>query len=130
MATSTSATSASRGYRLLGVHTGLYSSRNIQNLTTLRLRGDFNPSAATFGFYSTLIMCGVPLRLWGDVRQCVYSECVGATPLLGCRPIKVRVLSLYICTTSPIQSYTYVYHYIIHQFKLCKTEPAKSPSHS
>jgi hypothetical protein len=35
--TSTSATKASRGYRLLGAHTGLYSSRNIRTLTTLRL---------------------------------------------------------------------------------------------
>jgi hypothetical protein len=39
-ATSTSATSASRGYRPLEVHTGPYSSRNIRTLTTLRLRGD------------------------------------------------------------------------------------------
>jgi hypothetical protein len=37
--TLTSATSASRGYRLLEVHTGLYSSRNIRTLTTLLLRG-------------------------------------------------------------------------------------------
>jgi hypothetical protein len=66
--TSTSATSVSRGYRLLGVHTGLYSSRNIRILTTTRLRGDFNPSAPTFGFYSSLIVCGAPLRLSEDVR--------------------------------------------------------------
>jgi hypothetical protein len=59
--TSTSATSASRGYRLLGVHNSLYSSRNIRTLTTLRLLGDINPSAPTFGFYSSLIMCGAPV---------------------------------------------------------------------
>jgi hypothetical protein len=61
MATSTSVTSASKGYRLLGVHTSLYSNRNIRTLTTLRVRGDFNPSAPTFGFYSNLIMCGAPV---------------------------------------------------------------------
>jgi hypothetical protein len=88
--TSTSATSVSRGYRLLGVHTGLYSSRNIRILTTTRLRGDFNPSAPTFGFYSSLIVCGAPLRVSEDVR-------LWGAPLLGCRPIRVRVKSLYIC---------------------------------
>jgi hypothetical protein len=56
--TSTSATSASRGYRLLAAHTGLYSSLNFRTITTLRLRGDFNPSAPTFGIYSSLIVCG------------------------------------------------------------------------
>jgi hypothetical protein len=35
MTTSTLATLTSRGYRLLGVHTGLYSSRNIRTLMTL-----------------------------------------------------------------------------------------------
>jgi hypothetical protein len=43
------------------VHTSLYSNRNIRTLTTLRVRGDFNPSAPTFGFYSNLIMCGAPV---------------------------------------------------------------------
>jgi hypothetical protein len=55
-ATSTLATLASRGYRLLEVHTSLYSSRNIRTLTTLRLREDLNPSAPIFGFYSSLIV--------------------------------------------------------------------------
>jgi hypothetical protein len=62
--TSTSGTSASRGYCVLGVHTDLYSSHNIRTLTTLRLRGgggDFNPSAPTFGFYTILIVCGSPV---------------------------------------------------------------------
>jgi hypothetical protein len=63
--TSTSATSASRGYRLLGAHTDLYSSRNIRTITTLRLRGDFNPSAPTFGLYSSLIVCGAPVATAG-----------------------------------------------------------------
>jgi hypothetical protein len=63
--TSTSATSASRGYRLLGAHTGLYSSRHIHTITTLRLRGDFNPSAPTFGLYSSLIVCGAPVATAG-----------------------------------------------------------------
>jgi hypothetical protein len=65
--TSTSATSTSRGSRLLGAHTGLYSSRNIRAITTLRLRGDFNPSAPTFGLYSSLIVCGAPVA---SVRGC------------------------------------------------------------
>jgi hypothetical protein len=70
-ATSTSATSASRGYRLLGVHTGLYSSHNIRTLTALRLRGDLNMSAPTFGFYSNLIVCGAPVAIaGGGVRLC------------------------------------------------------------
>jgi hypothetical protein len=63
--TSTSATSPSRGYRLLGAHTGLYSSHNIRTITTLRLRGDFNPSARTFGLYSSLIVCGAPVATAG-----------------------------------------------------------------
>jgi hypothetical protein len=66
--TSTSTTSASRGYHLLKVHTGLYSNRSIRTLTTLRLQGDINPSAPTFGFYSSIIVCGASLRLQGDVR--------------------------------------------------------------
>jgi hypothetical protein len=65
LTTSTSATSTSRGYRLLGAHTGLYSSRNIRTITTLRLRGDFNPSAPTFGLYSSLIVCGAPVATAG-----------------------------------------------------------------
>jgi hypothetical protein len=64
-ATSTSATSASRGYCLFGAHTGLYSSHNIRTITTLRLRGDFNPSAPTFGLYSSLIVCGAPVTTAG-----------------------------------------------------------------
>jgi hypothetical protein len=60
-ATSTSANSASRGYSLLGIHTGLFSSRNICTLTTLRLWGDFNLSAPTFGLYYSLIVCGAPV---------------------------------------------------------------------
>jgi hypothetical protein len=63
--TSTSATSAFRGYRLLGAHTGHYFSRNIRTITTLRLRGDFNPSAPTFGLYSSLIVCGAPVATAG-----------------------------------------------------------------
>jgi hypothetical protein len=96
---STSATSASTGYRLLGAYTGLYSSRNIRTITTLRLRGDFNPSAPTFGLYSSLIVCGAPVATAGDVRLCV-SVC-GPASLLGCRPIRVRVscVSIY-CSPS------------------------------
>jgi hypothetical protein len=45
--TSTSATSASRGYRLLGAHTGPYSSRNIRTITMLRL-GGFQPVGSYF----------------------------------------------------------------------------------
>jgi hypothetical protein len=88
--TSTSATSASRDYRLFGVHTGLYSSCNIRTLTTLRVRGDINPSVPSFGFYSSLIMCGVPVATAG-VLDCVWR----GTPLFCCRPIMVRVLCLY-----------------------------------
>jgi hypothetical protein len=72
-ATSTSANSASRGYRLLRIHIGLFSSRNIRTLTALRLRGDFNPSAPTFGLYSSLIVCGAPVVTSGDVNLCVWA---------------------------------------------------------
>jgi hypothetical protein len=72
-ATSTSANSASGGYRLLRIHTGLFSSRNIRTLTTLRLRGDFNPSAPTFGLYSSLIVCSAPVVTAGDVNLCVWA---------------------------------------------------------
>jgi hypothetical protein len=92
--TSTSATSASRGYHLLGAHTGLFSSRNIRTITTLQLRGISTrrllPSASTL-----VSSCVVPpLQLRGDVRLCV-CECVWAAPLLGYRPIRVRIESIY-----------------------------------
>jgi hypothetical protein len=104
---STSTTSASRGYRLLEAHTGLYSSRNIHAITTLRLRGISTrrllPSAST-----PVSSCVVPpLRLWGDVRMCV-SVC-GPAPLLSCRPIRVRVESIY-CTPSPINTTTSLFY--------------------
>jgi hypothetical protein len=82
-ATSTSATSTSWGYRLLGVHIGLYSSRNIRTLTTLRLRGNFNPSAST-----PVSSCVVPPLQLRGMLDCVC----GSAPLLGCRPIRVRVM--------------------------------------
>jgi hypothetical protein len=96
-ATSTSANSASRGYRLLGIHTDLFSNRNIRTITTLRLQGDFNPSAPTFGIYSSLIVCGAPLRLRG-VRLCV---CVGRHHCWAASPLGLGFhVSLYIVTPS------------------------------
>ena len=84
MAISTSATSTSWGYRLIEVHTGLYSNRNIRTLKTLRLQGDINTSAPTFGFYSSLIVCGAPVATVGGVRLCVRvgrHHCWAAGPL-------------------------------------------------
>jgi hypothetical protein len=104
--TSTSATSGSRGYHLLGAHIGLYSSRNICTITTLRLRGDFNPSAPTFSLYSSFIVCGAPVATAGDVRMRVC----GPAPLLGCRLIRVRVESIY-CTHSLCNT---IVHYSTH----------------
>jgi hypothetical protein len=102
--TSTSANSASKGYCLLRVHTGLYSSSNIRTLTTLRLRGrgDFNPSAPTFGFYYSLIVCGAPLRLRGDVRLCVgRHHCWDVGPLgLGSCPMSLYIVPHLLCNTS------------------------------
>jgi hypothetical protein len=46
-----------------------------------RLRGDFNPLAPTFGLYSSLIVCGAPLRLPG-ILDCV-CECVWASTTVG-----------------------------------------------
>jgi hypothetical protein len=63
-----------QGLLLLEVHTGLYSSRNIHTLTTLRLRGNFSPSAPTVGFYSSLIVCGVPVVTAGEVLKYNISE--------------------------------------------------------
>jgi hypothetical protein len=90
-ATSTSATSASRGYHLLGVHTGLFSSRNIRTLTMLRLRGDFNPSTSTFSLYSSLIMCGALVATTGGC----YTVCVGRHHCWVVGPLGLG-LSLYI----------------------------------
>jgi hypothetical protein len=56
--TSTSANSASRGYHLLGVHTGLYSSRNIRTLMTLRLwGGGFQPVGSYLRLLFQSIYC-------------------------------------------------------------------------
>jgi hypothetical protein len=68
--TSTSANSASKGYRLLRIHTGLFSNRTIRTLTTLRLRGNLNPSAPTFGLYSSLIVW-CPRCDYGGMLDCV-----------------------------------------------------------
>jgi hypothetical protein len=57
--TLTSAISGSRVYHLHRVHTSVYSSRNTRTFTTLRLRGDFNPSASTL--VSSCVVS--PLRL-------------------------------------------------------------------
>jgi hypothetical protein len=38
------------------------------------------------------------------VLDCVYVCVCGPAPLWGCRPIRVRVQSLYICTPSPINT--------------------------
>jgi hypothetical protein len=71
-------TSASRGYRLLGVHTGLYCSRNIRTLTTLRLWGISTyrllPSAST-----PVSSCAVPPSRLRGMLECVC----GPTPLLS-----------------------------------------------
>jgi hypothetical protein len=61
LGTSPSTTSASSGYHLHGVHTILYSSRNINTIMTMRLWRDFNPSTPTFGLYSSLIVCGASI---------------------------------------------------------------------
>jgi hypothetical protein len=94
--TSTSATSASRGYRLLGAHTGLCSNRNIRTLTTLRLRG--GGGCQPVGHYLWLLLQSH--RVWCPRCDCgglLDSVCVsGPAPLLGCRLIRVRVVSLYI----------------------------------
>jgi hypothetical protein len=73
------------GYRLLGAHTGLYSSRNIRTITTLQLRGDFNPSTPTFGLYSSLIVCGAPVASAGGGGGVLdyVCECVWAGTTVG-----------------------------------------------
>jgi hypothetical protein len=89
--TSTSATSASRGYRLFGAHTGLYSSRNIRTIMTLRLRGGFQPVGSYLRplLQSHRVWC--PRCDCGGMLDYVCVSVCGSTPLLGCRPIRVRV---------------------------------------
>jgi hypothetical protein len=58
--TSTSATSATRGYHLHVVLGGFYSSYNIRAITTLQLRGDVSSSDFTFDLFSSLTVCGAP----------------------------------------------------------------------
>jgi hypothetical protein len=48
----------------------------------LRLRGRFNPSAPTFGFYSSLIMCGAPVATAG-VLDTVYVLYMCADTTVG-----------------------------------------------
>jgi hypothetical protein len=58
--TSTSATSATRGYHLHVVLTGFYSSHSIYAITTLQLRGDVSSSDFTFDLFSNLTVCSTP----------------------------------------------------------------------
>jgi hypothetical protein len=61
MATTTSTlTSAIRGYHLHVVLTGFYSSHSIRAITTLQLRGDVSSSDFTFDLFSSLTVCGAP----------------------------------------------------------------------
>jgi hypothetical protein len=60
MITSTSATSASKGYHLHVVLAGFYSSHSIRTITTLQLRGDVSSSDSTFDLFSSLTVCGAP----------------------------------------------------------------------
>jgi hypothetical protein len=47
--------------------------------------------APTFGLYSSLIVCGAPVATAGGMLDSVCVRVCGPTPLLGCRPIRVRV---------------------------------------
>ena len=58
--TSTSATSATRGYHLHVVLAGFYSSHSIRAITTLQLRRDVSSSDFTFDLFSSLTICGAP----------------------------------------------------------------------
>jgi hypothetical protein len=69
MATTTStSTSATRGYHLHVVLAGFYSSHSIRAITTLQLRGDVSSSDFTFDLFSSLTVCGAPAVTAGDVR--------------------------------------------------------------
>jgi hypothetical protein len=65
MTTSTSATSASKGYHLHVVLAGFYSSHSIRAITTLQLRGDISSSDSTFELFSSLTICGAPIVTTG-----------------------------------------------------------------
>jgi hypothetical protein len=58
--TSTSATSATRGYHLHVVLAGFYSSHSIRVIMTLQLRGDVSSSDFTFDLFYSLTVCGAP----------------------------------------------------------------------
>jgi hypothetical protein len=61
MATTTSTpTSATRGYHLHVVLAGFYSSYSIRAIMTLQLRGDVSSSDFTFDLFSSLTGCGAP----------------------------------------------------------------------
>jgi hypothetical protein len=66
--TSTSATSATRGYHLYVVLVGFYSTHSIRAITTLQLQGDVSSLDFTFDLFSSLIVCGAPAVTAGDVR--------------------------------------------------------------
>jgi hypothetical protein len=77
--------------RCLGVHAGLFSSHNIRTITTLRLRG-ISTRRLLSSASTPVSSCVVPRCDCGRMLDCVC----GPAPLLGCGPIRVRVVSLYI----------------------------------
>jgi hypothetical protein len=69
------------------------------------------PSAST-----PVSSCVVPpLRLRGNVRLCVCVSVCGPKPLLGCRPIRVRVKSIYI--VSHLLSIHHPLHFYINRYR-------------
>jgi hypothetical protein len=59
-------------------------------------------------------MVALPTYQFININISIYS------PLSSIKNFKIEYLNLHTI---------YIYHYIIHQFKLCKTDPTKSPLH-
>jgi hypothetical protein len=67
--TTSTSTSAIRGYHLHVVLAGFYSSHSIRVITTLQLQGGgVSSSNFTFDLFSSLTVCGAPAVTAGDVR--------------------------------------------------------------
>jgi hypothetical protein len=96
MATTTStSTSATRGYHLHVVLAGFYSSHSIRAITTLQLRGDVSLSDFTFDLFYSLTVCGAPAVTAGDVRVYLVGYIFYIIDYHICRDIFGRLYILY-----------------------------------
>jgi hypothetical protein len=67
--TTSTSTSAIRGYHLHVVLTGFYSSHSIRAIMTLQLRGDVSSSDFIFDLFSSLTVCVAPAVTAGGMLE-------------------------------------------------------------